>query len=90
MKYAHKLLAAVAIAAFMAVSASAFAADANTTTAPAKPAAHKMHHHHHHMMCHKDKKGHCMKEHHAMSAMPAHHDNWMGTPNSMNNKSVND
>lgn len=77
MKNAYKLLAAVAISAFIAVSASAFAADTNTAAAPAaKPAVHH-HHHHHKMMCKKDKKGHCM--HHMMMA-PRAHDTWMGTP----------
>ena len=85
MKNVSKLLAAVAVSAFLAVSASAFAADGSTpaTSTPApKAAVHHRHHHHHHaaMMCKKDKKGHCM--HHHMAAAPAPyraHETWMGT-----------
>lgn len=82
MKNAYKLLAAVAVSAFLTVSASAFAGDGSTpsTTAPAPKAAHHRHHHHHHtaMMCKKDKKGHCM-HHHMVSNPSRPHETWMGT-----------
>ena len=81
MKNAYKLMAAVAVSAFLTVSASAFAADGSTpANTAAKTVVHHRHHHHHMMQCKKDKKGHCM--HHHASAAPMNsrpHEHWMGT-----------
>ena len=64
MKNAYKLMAAVAVSAFLTISASAFAGDGSTPVASAAAPAKAMHHRHHH---------------HHMASGGQPHEKWMGT-----------